>query len=422
VQARRASGQAQANPAAAERRQAPGRGILLGVTGGIAAYKTAELARLLVSDGYHVFPIMTEWATRFLGPLTLEALTGEPVRIATPGPAAGGSIEHISLARAAELLLIAPLTANTLAKLANGMADNFLTATYLAHTGPTLACPAMNQAMLAHPATRRNLERLAGDGVVLCYGAPGELACGETGAGRMAEPQEIRDRVASLLSPKIPALANVPVLISAGPTIEDLDPVRFLTNRSSGKMGFALARAFRNAGARVTLVHGPCHLDPPGEVAVVPVRSAAEMAAAVSAAAAAARIIVMVAAVADYRPARSPHKLKKAQFNGTLHLERTTDILAALGKNKQPGQILAGFAAESENLLENARDKLRRKHLDFIFANEIGGSETGFATDDNQLIAIDADGGARELGRDAKANLATEIVGILAAALAAPRT
>ncbi|MDJ0838841.1 MAG: bifunctional phosphopantothenoylcysteine decarboxylase/phosphopantothenate--cysteine ligase CoaBC [Acidobacteriota bacterium] len=395
------------------RSEGPGR-IVLGVTGGIAAYKTAELARLLTKAGYDVVPIMTPWGARFLGPLTLEALTGHPVRVETPAHESSEGIGHISLIRSAELLLIAPLTANTMAKMVTGMADNFLTATYLAHRGKTLVCPAMNTGMLEHPATRRNLAQLAADGVAICMGEAGDLACGEVGAGRMAEPDIIMDAVRMHLTPDIPALVGRSVLVSAGPTREDLDPVRYLTNRSSGKMGFAVARALRNAGARVTLVHGPGNLKPPIDMEVVPVTSAAEMEAAILPRQAEMDLIVMAAAVADYRPQKAEHKLKKGHFDGTVILERTTDILASLGAAKRSGQVLAGFAAESEDLLSNARGKLERKNLDLIFANDISGEDLGFGGDHNRITALDARGHTIDLGTGTKDALAGQIVRLLA--------
>ncbi len=391
--------------------------IVLGVTGGIAAYKTAELVRLLTARGYDVVPVMTPWAARFIGPLTLETLSGHEVRVETPTSDASTGVEHISLIRSADLLLIAPLTANTLAKMVHGLADNFLTNTYLAHQGKTLICPAMNTAMLSHPATQRNLEQIAQDGAFALYGSSGSLACGETGAGRMAEPEAIVDYVEELLTPQVPALVGKRVLVSAGPTAEDLDPVRFITNRSSGKMGFALARAFRNAGARVTLVHGPVNLDPIDRVSCVPVRSAAEMEEAVLSRRGQSTVVVMAAAVADYRPDAAPQKLKKDQFNGQIQLHRTTDILAELGKSKPA--VLAGFAAESETLLENAGDKLRRKNLDWIFANDISKAEQGFGSDQNRIHAINRDGEITDLGAGSKQDLARQIVELCARGLSA---
>jgi len=392
---------------------AKSRRVVLGVTGGIAAYKTAELVRLLTKKGYDVVPIMTKWATRFLGPLTLESLTGHPVRIETPSQESSQGIEHISLIRSAELLLVAPLTANTMAKMANGLADNFLTATYLAHHGKTLVCPAMNTAMLAHHATRRNMARLADDGVAICMGEAGDLACGEVGAGRMAEPDIILEAVDALLGERLLALTDRHVLISAGPTREDLDPVRYLSNRSSGKMGFALARAFRDAGARVTLVHGPVTLPTPSGLESVPVRTAAEMAEAILPRQHQMDVIIMAAAVADYRPPKYDEKLKKHNFDGTIRMERTTDILAALGATTRDGQILAGFAAETEAVLEGAKEKLKRKNLDFIFANDISAESIGFASDHNHIVALDRDEKFIDLGTDTKENLARAIVSLI---------
>ena len=390
--------------------------IVLGVTGGIAAYKTVELLRLLTGRGYQVFPIMTPWATRFVGPLTLEALSGHSVRMETPTSDAEQGIEHISLIRSASLLLIAPLTANTLAKMATGLADNFLTATYLAHRGLTLACPAMNTAMLNHPATRRNLELVQKDGVRLCFGDAGDLACGETGAGRMADPSEILDQVELVLSSKIQALQGKKVLVSAGPTQEDLDPVRFLTNRSSGKMGIAVACAFRNAGAQVTLVAGPVNQNIPKGMEVVSVRSADEMAQAILPRQKEFDMVVMAAAVADYRPSAQAQKLKKSDFDGNLVLQRTTDILATLGKHKPPHQILAGFAAETQAIEQHAKDKLARKNLDFIFANDVSKQGLGFGSDHNRLMALDRQGRRIDLGTNSKGHLAKEMVALMAAA------
>lgn len=389
--------------------------IVLGVTGGIAAYKTAELVRLLTARDYDVVPVMTPWASRFIGPLTLETLSGHEVRVETPTSDASTGVEHISLVRGAELLLIAPLTANTMAKMVHGQADNFLTVTYLAHRGKTLICPAMNTAMMEHPATQRNLKTIIEDGVHVLYGEAGSLACGETGEGRMAEPHAIVDFVEELLSPNIPKIVGKKVLVSAGPTAEDLDPVRFITNRSSGKMGFAIARAFRNAGARVTLVHGPVSLEPPPRVHAVPVRTAAEMEDAILSRAGQTSIAVMAAAVADYRPQYASNKLKKNNFDGVVRLERTQDILACLGKNKPP--VLAGFAAESEHLLQNAIDKLKRKNLDWIFANDISEAGRGFGSNQNRIHAIDRQGNIQDLGDHSKDTLAREIVRLCASTL-----
>ncbi|QTD54046.1 bifunctional phosphopantothenoylcysteine decarboxylase/phosphopantothenate--cysteine ligase CoaBC [Sulfidibacter corallicola] len=394
-----------------------GLSIALGVTGGIAAYKTVELVRLLTQRGITVYPIMTEWAARFVGPLTFETLTGQPVRIATPSAVETGNIEHISLIRSVDLLLIAPLTANTMAKMAHGQADNFLTTTYLAHRGKTVGCPAMNTGMLEHPATRRNMNQLRQDGVHLVLGDSGDLACGEVGAGRMAEPSVILDHLDWVLSPRLPRFEGKRVLVTAGPTREDLDPVRFLTNRSSGKMGIAIARAFRDAGAQVTLIHGPIQVPLPAMVEGFGVRSAAEMANAVLSRQMEQDVIVMAAAVADYRPRPSVHKLKKESFDGRLHLERTTDILATLGSRKPDHQILVGFAAETGSVLEHAARKIARKNLDFIFANDVSAEGLGFAGDRNRLIALNRGGVQHDLGTRDKERLGHDLVRYLASQL-----
>jgi len=388
--------------------------IALGVTGGIAAYKSAALARLLVSAGYRVFPIMTTWATRFVGPLTFEAICGEKVRVATPTAGDPDNIEHISLVRQVDLLVVAPLTANTMAKMAQGLADNFLTNAYLAHTGPTLACPAMNTSMLNHPATQRNLSALLNDGVHVLHGTSGDLACGEVGAGRMAEPEVIFEKVVQLTTQPLPGIQGKKVLISAGPTCEDLDPVRFLTNRSSGRMGIALARAMRNAGAVVTLVHGPVSVDLPVGVETVSVRTAEAMAQAMFDRQQASDIVIMSAAVADYRPEKHAQKLKKSSFDGVLKLQRTTDILAELGKRKPDRQLLIGFAAETQHLLANAQHKLESKNLSMIFANPIGDEDSGFGVAQNQVVAIDRSGKTTDLGRQSKAKLADAMVHLIA--------
>ncbi|CAM2008088.1 bifunctional phosphopantothenoylcysteine decarboxylase/phosphopantothenate--cysteine ligase CoaBC [Acanthopleuribacter pedis] len=383
--------------------------IALGITGGIAAYKAAELVRLLVGAGHTVYPIMTRWATEFVAPLTFQTLSGHPVRMATAGFADGG-IDHIDLIRKCELLLVAPLTANTMAKMAGGLADNFLTSTYLAHRGKTMVCPAMNTAMLEHPATRRNMAQLQADGVEVVLGEAGDLACGEVGAGRMAEAATILDHVRWVLAPKHPFLEGKRVLVSAGPTQEDVDPVRFLTNRSSGKMGLAVAAAFRDAGAEVEVVHGPIHVPVPARVKARPVRSAADMASVVLSRQPDVDIIVMAAAVADFRPRPSTEKLKKAAFDGALHLDRTQDILATLGQRKRADQCLVGFAAETGSVLENAAKKIRDKNLDFIFANDVAAAGLGFAGDRNRLIALNRHGVQHDLGTRDKEALARELV------------
>jgi len=384
--------------------------IGLAICGGIAAFKTAELASLLVKKGYHVFPIMTPTATNFIQPLTLEALTWNPVFISGTDARTPGGMDHINLVRSLDLLVIAPLTANTCAKLANGFADHFLSAAYLAYTGQTLVCPAMNTAMLEHPATVRNLDTLKNDGVRFCMGEPGVLACGEVGVGRMAEPAVIAEYIDELVSPSLPDMEGEKVLINAGPTIEDLDPVRFLSNRSTGKMGFALARAFRNAGANVTLVHGPVNIPVPARVRAIPVRSAEEMAEQCLSHAVDSKIVVLSAAVADFTPQPLPLKLKKSEFNGIINLTPTLDILKTLGAKKTEHQILIGFAAETHDEELFALKKLKEKNADLIFCNQVGAEKYGFASDENVITAYSQDKEASHFGPGLKEDLAQGMV------------
>ncbi len=386
--------------------------ILLAVSGGIAAYKAAELARLLVKSGHHVIPVMTESACKFLGPLTLEGVTGQRVRIAVDdGP---GSMDHIHDVRSIDLMVIAPATAHTISKMVHGAADNFLTASYLAHVGSTLVCPAMNAAMLAHPATQRNLTQLKNDGVHLLMGEAGSLACGEEGHGRLAEPSHIEEYIQVLLGKKWPSLVDKNVLVTAGPTYEDLDPVRFLGNRSSGKMGYALAKAFRDAGANVTLVSGPSHEIAPQFVEVIAVRSAAQMHSALMDRISDSDVLIMNAAVADYRPVYRPQKIKKSDFDGTLVLERTTDILAEVGASKPDHLFVVGFAAETHQALEYGKRKLVSKKVDAVVVNVVGPKDRGFAADQNQATVLWRDGGVDNLELKDKGQLADDIVALLA--------
>jgi phosphopantothenoylcysteine decarboxylase/phosphopantothenate--cysteine ligase len=392
--------------------------IGLAVCGGIAAYKSAELASLLVKSGYRVYPIMTPTATRFLQPLTLEALSGNTVHIHWDDAVQPGGMDHINLMRELDLLVIAPLTANTSAKLAHGFADHFLGAGYLAYDGKTLACPAMNTGMLEHPATQRNLKILEDDGMVLCLGKPGVLACGDVGPGRMAEPTVILDMVEYLTSPEIPFLKNKKILINAGPTIEDLDPVRFLTNRSTGKMGFALAKALRNAGAHVTLVHGPVHLPLPEQITCRKVRSASEMAETCLEIFPTVDMAVYSAAVADFTPEFQNRKLKKDHFDGTLTLKRTLDILKTSGERKRASQWLIGFAAETHDESSFASKKLQSKNADLIFCNTVGGTKGGFESNENSVTAFFRKGDPVTLPLTNKTNLANQMVHLIAARFA----
>ncbi|OQX09905.1 MAG: bifunctional 4'-phosphopantothenoylcysteine decarboxylase/phosphopantothenoylcysteine synthetase, partial [Desulfobulbaceae bacterium A2] len=362
-----------------------------GVCGGIAAYKVAGWLRELVRDGAEVTVVMTAAAQRFVGPLTFAALSGRRVECAMFDADSGRAMEHIRLAREAELVLVAPATANSLARFAHGLADDLLAAILLATRAPVVLCPSMNSDMFVHPATQDNLARLAAFGYHLVTPASGELACGEEGPGRLPEWDPVREQLLSLLSPQ--DLQGRTVLVSAGPTREALDPARFLSNRSSGRMGYALARAARRRGASVRLVSGPTALpDPPG-VSVTRVASAAEMAAAILQQAEGADVVAMAAAVADFRPGQpETHKVKKGAAALTLALERTVDILGELGRRPSPRPLLLGFAAESRDHLAEGRRKLKAKKLDCIAVNDIGGSGTGFEVDSNQVTLIDADG------------------------------
>ncbi|GAB4108125.1 MAG: bifunctional phosphopantothenoylcysteine decarboxylase/phosphopantothenate--cysteine ligase CoaBC [Acidobacteriota bacterium] len=368
---------------------------ILAVTGCIAAYKAPLILRLLQQAGVEIFPVMTRSAQQFLGAKTLEALSGHPV-VTEMFPPDTPEIEHISLARRADLLLVAPATANILAKFAAGIADDFLSTLYLSTTTPVMVAPAMNVEMWHHPATVRNLAILRERGVEVVDPGSGYQACGEVGEGRLADPEVVAAAALRRLRARA-SLEGIRVLVTAGPTVEDVDAVRFLSNRSSGRMGFAVAREAALRGARVTLVSGPVQLhDPPG-VEVIRVRSAAEMAAAVLERFPSVDVVVKAAAVADYRPsAPVAGKLKKSAAPLKLELEPTLDILARLGAEKTR-QILVGFAAEADGLLDYAREKLQRKNLDLVVANDIRAADSGFGSDWNRCVFIDRSGEAEEL-------------------------
>ena len=369
--------------------------VALGVTGGIGAYKAIEVARGLQQDGHDVAPVMTEAACRFIGPVTFEAITGRRVITDQFAPGANADIEHIALASSIDLLLVAPATANIIGKFANGIADDFLSALYLATTAPVVMAPAMNTKMLAHEAVHRNMTILRQRNV--CFVDPGEgyLACGWIGKGRLAETEEIVNAAKQALFPS-GNLVGRSVLVTAGPTYEDLDPVRFLGNRSSGRMGFAIAAEAIKRGARVVLVAGPTTLTPPDGAEVVQVRSADEMHAAVMARADDVDGVFMAAAVADYTPAGGDQsaKLQKADGDLTLTLRRTTDILEALGRERRSSAlpVLVGFAAETSELVTRARAKLVAKQVDFVVANDISQSGAGFAVDTNAAMIVTMDG------------------------------
>ena len=379
--------------------------VVLGVTGCIGAYKACEVLRELQRRGVDVHVVMTKHATEFVTPMTFEALSRHPVFLDQFALGAEGDIRHISLADAAQVLLVAPATANVLGKFARGIADDALTTLYLATKARVVVAPAMNVNMFDHPAVRESLDILRARGARVVEPGSGYLACGWLGRGRLAEPDDIVAATLAVLgeleggaadaSPRADAradLAGETVLVTAGPTVEDLDPVRFLSNRSTGRMGFALAETARDRGARVVLVAGPTPVAPPSGVELVAVRGAEEMARAVAAHAGSATIVAMAAAVSDYRPAeRAPSKLKKAPGDTTLVLTRTPDILASLGKAKG-ARFLVGFAAETDRVLENARAKRTAKNADLLVANDVSRSGSGFASEQNAAVLIDAEG------------------------------
>lgn len=390
--------------------------VVLGVCGGIAAYKTVELARRLTKEGYRVKVVMTDHATRLIAPLTFESVTGQEVSVSL-WREPGRPMHHISLAREADLILVAPATANIIAKMACGLADDLLSTTLLAATCPVLVAPAMNAAMFGHPATRHNLEVLRERGVEILGPASGSLACGEEGEGRMVEVEELLVEVKRRLGEKAD-LAGVKVLVTAGGTREPLDAVRFLGNRSTGKMGFALAEAAARRGAEVVLVSGPTWLEPPPGVAFIPVETAGEMMEAVLTRAAEVQVVIKAAAVADFAPVRiGEGKIKKDRAELMLELRRNPDILAELGRRKLPGQILVGFAAETEDLVRNAREKMDRKNLDMIVANDLSAPGCGFASDDNRAVLLFSDGSSEDLPLMSKKEMAEVILDRVAAML-----
>lgn len=364
------------------------RNVVLGVTGSIAAYKAADLASRLTQAGVAVHTVMTENATKLVAPATFRALTGRPVATGMFELSNPFSIEHVSLADLADVFAIVPATANTLAKLAGGLADDLLSCTALATRAPILVAPAMHSAMWEHAATQANVKTLRERGVHFVGPAVGRLASGGFGAGRMAPVEDVVDEITTLLG-RTGDLAGRRVLVTAGGTREALDPVRFLGNPSSGKMGYAVAAAARDRGAVVTLITGPTALRRPGGVRVIDVVSAREMLDACLKTLPGHDVLVMSAAVADFTPARPlVQKAKKAEAELTLELRRTQDILEALAK--VDARVKVGFAAETENLVENARDKLSRKRLDLVVANQVGGETSAFGSDENEVILVDA--------------------------------
>ena len=378
----------------------------LGVTGCIAAYKAVEVLRGLQKRGASVRVMMTRHATEFVGALTFQSISGLPVITGMFEATDDQEIKHIQIAQEIDLLLVAPATANTLAKFANGIADDFLSTLYISTTAPVLVAPAMNVEMWAHPATRENVRRLRERGVKFIDPGEGYLACRTVGAGRLAEPDEIVERAWEMLTERaessgssahgdantaVTPMSGERLLITAGPTYEAIDPVRGITNRSSGKMGYAIAEAALARGAKVTLVTGPVSLGPPEGARLIRVRSASEMFDAVMANFDEATIVIMSAAVSDYRPALvASHKIKKGADSMVLELEQTEDILAAIGLRKS-SRVVVGFAAETENVTANARKKLIDKNADLIVANDVSSSDSGFDVDTNRVTLVSAE-------------------------------
>ncbi|MDI3339796.1 MAG: bifunctional phosphopantothenoylcysteine decarboxylase/phosphopantothenate--cysteine ligase CoaBC [Sphaerobacter sp.] len=393
-----------------------GKRIVLGVSGGIAAYKIVELARDLTLAGAQVDVIMTRAAHEFVTPLTFETLTRRPVRTDVFETWTESEAGHVSLGAEADLLVIAPATAHVIAKLAHGLADDMLTVTALACPAPVIVAPAMDHHMYLHPATQENLRTLARHGVRVVGPDEGPLASGMVGYGRLVSTARLMDAIRATLGAHGP-LSGARVVVTAGPTREPLDPIRFLSNRSSGKMGYALAAAAIDAGAQVTLITGPTALRPPSEATVVSVETAAELAAAVHRAVDDADVLIMTAAVADYRPSTvAEHKIKKGEEDLTLRLTRTTDILLSL--SDRPGLLKVGFAAETTSLLDYARDKLRAKHLDLIVAND---ARTSMGSDEGQAYLLRPGQEAEAIGPAPKEELAATIIDRVARLLAARR-
>ena len=367
-----------------------GKHIVLGVTGSIAAYKIASLASMLVKQKADVTVIMTQNATNFINPITFESLTGNKCLVDTFDRNFEFQVEHVSLAKQTDVFLVAPASANVIAKAAHGIADDMLTTTLLACTCPKIFAPAMNTRMYRNPIVQDNMRTLMRYGMEVITPASGYLACGDTGEGKMPEPEVLYEYIVKALSPK--DMAGKKVLVTAGPTQEKIDPVRYISNHSTGKMGYAVARAAMLRGAEVTLVSGKGDLQPPAGVRVVPVMSAADMAQAVKDAASDQDIIIKAAAVADYRPSvTADEKIKKKDEELSIALERTEDILAYLGSHRREGQFLCGFSMETEHMIENSRAKLEKKNIDMIVANNLKQEGAGFGTDTNVVTLLTKD-------------------------------
>lgn len=389
-----------------EQKQLKGKKIVLGVTGGIAAYKSADLVRRLRDAGAQVRVVMSHGATAFISPLSFQAVSGNPVHTELLDDSAEAGMGHIELARWADQILVAPATAHFMAQLAHGMAGDLLCTLCLASDAPLAIAPAMNQQMWSNAATMANRKLLLQRGVQLIGPASGSQACGETGPGRMVEVQEL---LTALMDDSTWDLAGKHVVVTAGPTIEDIDPVRFIANRSSGRMGFACARAASEAGARVSLIAGPVHLETPAGVERSDVRSAREMHARALELAVSADVFISVAAVADYRPAKqASQKIKKGQSKQTIELVSNPDIVSDVAAlEKRP--LTVGFAAETENLRKHAMEKLSRKGLDMIAANRVGQAGSGFESAENEILLITQEG-EQDLGRGDKLTLAKQLI------------
>ena len=389
-----------------------GKTVILGVTGSIAAYKAANLASMLKKQHADVQVIMTKNATQFMNPITFESLTGNKCLVDTFDRNFQFQVEHVALAKRADLAIIAPATANIMAKLAHGLADDMLTTTLLACRCLKLIAPAMNTRMYENPVTQDNMDILRKYGFRIIEPAVGHLACGDTGAGKLPPETLLLECILDEIAME-KDMKGLHVLITAGPTMEAIDPVRFISNHSTGKMGYALARVCRRRGAEVTLVSGKTNLEAPYGVTLVPVTSAQDMFEAVSSRAKEQDLIIKAAAVADYRPVTvAENKIKKSPGDMSIALERTTDILAWLGEHRREGQVLCGFAMETEHMVEHAKEKLTRKHVDMIAANNVKVAGAGFGTDTNVVTLITEDG-VEELAKMSKEEVASRIVDAL---------
>lgn len=389
-----------------------GKTVILGVTGSIAAYKAANLASMLKKQHADVQVIMTKNATQFMNPITFESLTGNKCLVDTFDRNFQFQVEHVALAKRADLAIVAPATANIMAKLAHGLADDMLTTTLLACRCPKLIAPAMNTRMYENPVTQDNMDILRKYGFRIIEPAVGHLACGDTGAGKLPPETLLLECILDEIAME-KDMKGLHVLITAGPTMEAIDPVRFISNHSTGKMGYALARVCRRRGAEVTLVSGKTNLEAPYGVTLVPVTSAQDMFEAVSLRAKEQDLIIKAAAVADYRPVTvAENKIKKSPGDMSIALERTTDILAWLGEHRREGQVLCGFAMETEHMVEHAKEKLTGKHVNMIAANNVKVAGAGFGTDTNVVTLITEDG-VEELAKMSKEEVASRIVDAL---------